>query len=71
MLRCGVPAGSARDELFTFNDVEWAMHDVGDARQWTSRGLRTNVEVTVPDAYGSQAELVGVLSRPVLRALGR
>lgn len=67
-LRCGVPAGRERDEPYDFNDVRWAMHDIGDKRRWTTKGLRVNVEVDVPDAYSSQAELLGSLA-PALASL--
>jgi hypothetical protein len=65
-LRCGVPEGLEADEPYTFNDVQWAMHDVGAARRWTTRGLKVNVEVVVPDHYSSQAELIGALA-PALK----
>ena len=71
VLRCGVPPGKDTDDLFTFNQVQWAMHDIGAARRWTTRGLRVDVEVVVPDAYSSQAELLGSLSRVLLDDLGR
>jgi hypothetical protein len=66
-----VAPGLASDDLFTFNHLQWAMHDTGDARRWTTRGLRADVEVVVPDAYSSQAELLGSLSRLLLADLGR
>ena len=59
------------DDLFTFNEVQWAMHDIGSARRWTTRGLRVDVEVVVPDHYSSQAELLGSLSRVLRDDLGR
>ncbi|MCU1588473.1 MAG: hypothetical protein JWN31_1966 [Frankiales bacterium] len=65
-LRCGVPEGLEVDEPYSFNTVTWAMHDIGAARRWTTRKLRVNVEVVVPDAYDSQAELLGSLSKALL-----
>ncbi len=66
-VRCGVAVGSDRDEPYTFNDVRWAMHDSGATRTWTTLGRSVNVEVVVPDAYSSQAELVGTISLTVKR----
>jgi len=62
VLRCGVPEGSERDEPYEFDGVRWALHDVGAARRWTTRGRAVNVEVVVPDAYSSQAEMLGGLA---------
>ncbi len=59
---CGVGEGSARDDPYEFDGVQWAMHDVGAARTWTTRGRAVNVVVTVPDAYSGQAELLGSLA---------
>jgi hypothetical protein len=67
-LRCGVPRGSDRDDPYTFNGVTWAMHDTGASRTWTTTAQQVNVSVQVPDAYSSQAELVGTVSYAVLRA---
>lgn len=61
-LVCGVAAGSPRDDPYEFDGVRWAMHDVGSARAWTTRGRAVNVVVTVPDAYAGQAELLGSLA---------
>lgn len=69
-LRCGVPEGLEIDDPYAFNTVQWAMHDIGAARRWTTRKLRTNVEVVVPDAYNDQAELLGSLSTVLLKDLG-
>ncbi len=68
-LRCGVRAGSALDDPYLFNDVRWAMHDNGATRQWTTVGRKVNVVVEVPDAYSSQAELIGGLAPAVKAAL--
>jgi hypothetical protein len=70
VLRCGVDEGSERDDPYVFDGVRWAMHDVGAARRWTTRGRAVNVEVVVPDAYSGQAELLGSLAtalRPTAR----
>jgi hypothetical protein len=61
-LVCGVAPGSARDDLYEIDGVEWAMHDVGAARTWTTRGRAVAVAVTVPDRYDGQAELLGSLA---------
>ena len=63
--RCGVGPGSALDDLYTFNDVQWAMHDNGSSRLWTTLGRKVNVVIEVPDAYSSQAELIGRLAAAV------
>ena len=59
---CGVPSGSPLDEPYEFDGVRWAMHDVGDARSWTTLGRRVNVVVTIHDKYDGQAELLGSLA---------
>jgi hypothetical protein len=59
---CGVAEGSALDDPYEFDGVAWAMHDIGSARTWTTRGRAVNVVVTVPDAYDDQAELLGSLA---------
>ncbi|MCW2599930.1 MAG: hypothetical protein JWM02_1759 [Frankiales bacterium] len=64
-LRCGVRAGSPLDDPYTFNGVQWAMHDNGASRLWTTLGRKVNVVVEVPDAYSSQAELIGGLAAAV------
>ncbi len=68
-LRCGVSEGSAADDPYTFNEVRWALHDTGATRTWTTLGRKVNVEVVVPDAYSSQAELVGSISFAVAKIL--
>jgi hypothetical protein len=69
MLRCGVPAGNPLDDPYTFNDVHWAMHDTGASRTWTTTGRKVNVAVQIPDAYSSQAELLGRLSPAIIKNL--
>lgn len=66
-LRCGVRSGSTLDDPYVFNDVRWAMHDNGASRLWTTLGRKVNVVVEVPDAYSSQAELIGRLA-PAVKA---
>jgi hypothetical protein len=61
-VRCGVPAGLASDEPYTFDGVQWAMHDTGATRTWTTLGRAVNVQVVVPDHYDGQAELLGSLA---------
>ena len=68
-LRCGVSKGRASDDPYTFNAVHWALHDTGSSRTWTTTGLRVNVAVLIPDAYSSQAELLGGLASAILKNL--
>jgi hypothetical protein len=68
-LRCGVAEGSERDDPYTFNGVQWALHDTGASRTWTTVGRKANVAVQVPDRYDAQAELVGAISLAVAKAL--
>jgi hypothetical protein len=62
VLRCGVGPGSALDDLYEFDGVQWAMHDTGATRTWTTLGRTVNVQVVVPDHYDDQAELLGALA---------
>jgi hypothetical protein len=62
VLRCGVPEGSPRDDLYVFDDVRWAMHDTGATRTWTTLGRAVNVAVVIPDHYDGQAELLGSMA---------
>jgi hypothetical protein len=64
-LRCGVRAGSSLDDPYTFNGVRWAMHDTGASRTWTTTSRKVNVAVEIPDAYSSQAELLGGLAAAI------
>jgi hypothetical protein len=70
-LRCGVPPGLAADEPYTFDGVQWAMHDTGATRTWTTRGLKVNLQVVIPDRFDSQAELLGTMAKAVTAALTR
>ena len=70
-VRCGVKEGSAADEPYTFDGVRWAMHDTGASRTWTTRGLRVDVEVVVPDHFEAQAELLGAMAPAITSALTR
>jgi hypothetical protein len=63
VLRCGVEAGAARDDLYEFDGVQWAMHDTGATRTWRTRDRAVEVEVVVPDHYDGQAELLGSLAK--------
>lgn len=67
-IRCGVAEGSPRDDPYVFNGVTWAMHDSGASRTWTTRGRPVQLEVVVPDAYSSQAEIVGAVSKALVAA---
>ena len=68
-LRCGVPTGSPLDEPYAFNDVHWAMHDIGAGRRWTTTDRRVNIAIEVPDRYDSQAELLAGLAALIKRTL--
>jgi hypothetical protein len=60
--RCGTAPGAARDDLYEFDGVQWAMHDTGATRTWTTRGRAVDVQVVIPDHYDGQAELLGALA---------
>lgn len=69
-LRCGVPAGNPADDIYTFNDVQWAMHDTGATRTWTTVARAVDVVVVIPDRYDDQASMLGGLAvalRPTQR----
>ena len=70
-VRCGVRAGSATDEPYTFDGVQWAMHDTGASRTWTTRGLKVNVAVEIPDHFDAQAELLGAMAEAIRSSLTR
>ena len=70
-VRCGVPEGLAADEPLTADGVQWAMHDTGVTRTWTTRGLKVNVQVVIPDHFDAQAELLGAMAKPITAALTR
>jgi hypothetical protein len=68
--RCGVPAGNPADDIYTFNGVEWAMHDTGASRTWTTVSRAVDVVVMIPDEYDDQASKLGILAvalRPTRR----
>jgi hypothetical protein len=67
-VRCGVKEGNALDDPYEFDGVTWAMHDTGASRTWTTRGLKVNVAVEIPDAYDGQAEMLGALAKPLTTA---
>ena len=69
-LRCGTEPGSRRDDLYAFDAVTWAVHDTGATRTWTTVTAKVPVQVVIPDAYDSQAELLGALAVAVRPALG-
>jgi hypothetical protein len=71
VLRCGVRQGSATDEPYTFDGVHWAMHDTGASRTWTTRGLKVNLSVEIPDHFDAQAELLGAMAKAISSALTR
>ena len=45
------------------------MHDTGASRTWTTTNRKVNVAVLIPDAYSSQAELLGGLSPAIIKNL--
>jgi hypothetical protein len=63
VLRCGTGPGSPLDDLYEFDGVQWAMHDTGDTRTWTTMGRAVNTQVVIPDHYSDQAELLGALAK--------
>jgi hypothetical protein len=65
VLRCGTAAGSPLDDLYVFDGVQWAMHDTGATRTWTTMGRRVEVQVVIPDHYDGQAEILGGLAGPL------
>jgi hypothetical protein len=70
-VRCGVKAGLAADEPLTVDGVQWAMHDTGATRTWTTRGLKVNLQVVIPDHFDAQAELLGAMAKAITAALTR
>ena len=68
-LRCGVAAGSPADEPYEFDGVRWAMHDTGASRTWTTRGLKVNLAVEIPDHFEAQAELLGAMAKAITSSL--
>ena len=60
--RCGTGPGRLLDDLYVFDGVQWAMHDTGATRTWTTRGRAVEVQVVIPDHYDGQAELLGSLA---------
>ena len=47
------------------------MHDTGASRTWTTRGLKVNVAVEIPDHFDAQAELLGAMAKAITSSLGR
>lgn len=70
-VRCGVAPGSAADEPYEFDKVRWAMHDTGASRTWTTRGLKVNLAVVIPDHFDAQAELLAAMATAITSALSR
>ncbi|MCU1601449.1 MAG: hypothetical protein JWO22_2158 [Frankiales bacterium] len=70
-VRCGVAEGLAADDPYTFDAVRWAMHDTGATRTWTTRGLKVDVQVVIPDHFDAQAELLGAMAPAITSALTR
>ena len=68
-LECGVPDPERPDEPVTVNGLAWSVRDVGAGYRWTTRGLRLNLAVEIPDAYDNGAEIVNPLADPILAAL--
>jgi hypothetical protein len=60
--RCGTAPGALLDDQYVFDGVQWAMHDTGATRTWTTRGRAVQVQVVIPDHYDGQAEILGSLA---------
>lgn len=70
-VRCGVPVPDAyapTAQLVTVNGVDWLPEGLSSGFRFTTVGLPANVEVTVPDAYEPEADVVAQLSVPISRA---
>ena len=65
-LVCGGPDGSGLAEPFVVDGIRWALYEGGGGRTWTTVGHRPGVQVMLPDAYQNQAELIALLSAPLL-----
>jgi hypothetical protein len=71
VLRCGVPKPEALQpdsRCFVVNDVGWFAEEQPDGVTFTTIGMSTHVEVSVPDDYAPEADALAVLADPVLTA---
>jgi hypothetical protein len=68
VLRCGVPAPAAlqpTSELITVNGVDWLPEQLTKGYRFTTTGRVANVEVTVPQAYRPEVNLLVDLAAPL------
>ena len=68
VLRCGVPEPAAlqpTSELITVNGVDWLPEQLTKGYRFTTTGRVANVEVTVPQAYRPEVNLLVDLAAPV------
>jgi len=67
VLRCGVPKPAAlqpTSELITVNGVDWLPEQLTEGYRFTTTGRVANVEVTVPQAYRPEVNLLVDLAAP-------
>jgi len=68
VLRCGVPEPAAlqpTSELITVNGVDWLPEQLTKGYRFTTTGRVAYVEVTVPQAYRPEVNLLVDLAAPV------
>ena len=68
VLRCGVPEPAAlqpTSELITVNGVDWLPEQLTKGYRFTTTGRVASVEVTVPQAYRPEVNLLVDLAAPV------
>jgi hypothetical protein len=70
-LECGVPDPERPEEPVIVNGVAWSVRDIGPGFRWTSRELRVNVAVEIPETYANGAEIVNPLAEPLKQTLTR
>lgn len=71
-VRCGVETPAAyqpTSQLFSVNGVDWLAEELSSGFRFTTVGLPVNTEVTVPDAYAPEADVIAQLSVPISRAI--
>ena len=56
-------------QLFSVNGVDWLAEELSSGFRFTTVGLPVNTEVTVPDAYAPEADVIAQLSVPISRAI--
>ncbi len=68
VLRCGVPKPAAlqpTSELITVNGVDWLPEQLTKGYRFTTTGRVASVEVTVPQAYRPEVNLLVDLAAPL------